>query len=304
MNDLLRAQQGVIARRQMSRSQRQRAERLVSAKSWRRITRKTYLASPAEPTSEQLAWASVLHCGEDARLGGRNALVLHGWNETLQKPFEVVYPTRVRNRPSWLRLRRVFCEAGAHGSPPRVNVHDALLQAVAWARSDREALFVQMSVLQQRLVSAQRLAELVEQRPRMNRRVLFIEALAEFLGGSESLNELDLSLVCRKYGIPEPVRQVRRFDAYGTPRSIDAKFQTPAGLVHVEIEGLQHLDPQHWFADLRRHNGLVLNGGGGYLRYSSWTIKHEPEEFVTDMRMVYGGDASPGSMIPGAPKSA
>jgi hypothetical protein len=305
MNELLRIQQGVIATRQMTKTQRVQAKRLVRAESWREITPKTFLASPASPTLEQLAWAAVLHCGEGAALGGHNALVLHGWNDKLQKPFDVVYPTRVRDRPQWLRLRRVHCEIGSLGSPPRVNAHDALLQAVAWARSEREALCIELSALQQRLVSPQRLIELVDVRPRMKRRAVFLEALDDFRGGAQSLNELDLGRVCSSNGIPGPVRQVRVYDAYGTLRAIDAEFTTPSGPVHVEVEGLQHLDPLVWFSDLRRHNGLVLNGQGGYLRYSSWTINHDPEEFLRDMRLLCGGDsAGSGSMIQAEPKPA
>lgn len=257
---------------------------MVRSGQWQRLTHSTFLASPANPTDLQLAWAALLHCGARSALAGHNALVLHGWRDTLRKPFDVVCPNPMRQAPKWIRPRRVLTEQAMVTTPPRVNAHDATLQAAAWARSQRQAMYVVVSSLQQRMTSAPRLAELLAARPRLRRRGLISRVVDEYAGGSQSLNEVDLGAVCRKHGLPQPVRQVSRMDEFGTARSIDAEFEGPNGIIRVEVEGMHHFDPDNWLQTLRRSNALALSTDGIQLHYSSWTIRWEPLEFVNDLR--------------------
>ncbi len=277
----------------MTPEQQRQARRWRKSGEWTEITERTYLASPGEPTGEQLAWAAVLHCGDKAALAGRNALVLHGWRDDLKKPFDVVSPVAFPVAPEWIRVRRVVTAVPLELRPRRVDAHDAVLQAGAWATTSRQAMFIVVSALQQQIVAVNRLRQLIQTRPRLHRRSMIAGIIEEYADGSQSLNELDLGRICASHGLPAPTRQVRHVDAAGRVRSIDAEFETAAGVVRVEIEGMQHFDPANWLNDLRRSNGLVLTGNAPHLRYSSWTIRWEPSEFVSDMRALLHLEVGP-----------
>lgn len=101
----------------------------------------------------------------------------------------------------------------------------ALVDAVQWAASDRQALLLVAASFQQRLVSLPDVERTLAQLPRAKRRSLLQVTARDVAGGSESLAELDLLALCRRAGIPEPSRQVKRRDAQGRLRFIDAVFE-------------------------------------------------------------------------------
>ena len=108
------------------------------------VTDRTVMASIRELDETARMWAAILHCGAQGNLGGRNALVLHGWRGDLESPFDVVVPSTTQPPKSkdWLRIRRLMSHREVGTSPPRVPVHDAVVQAVGWARSDREGMYI------------------------------------------------------------------------------------------------------------------------------------------------------------------
>jgi hypothetical protein len=288
LRQLLIDQDNVVATWQMPQPTRRAAKRAARGGNWRRLTDKTYVAAPSSPSEQQRAWAAVLHCGPSARLSGRNALVLHGWDDDLAAPFDVAVPHRVQPKPgpSWLRIHR-FSRApdGPAARPARTSAHFATAHAAAWARTDREAAFIVISVLQQRLSSADRLKRTLAHMPCLPRRGLILELAAEFVDGSHSLNELDFAALCRRHEVPAPLRQSRRLDAAGRLRAIDVEFVTPSGRVlRLEIEGIQHLEPQNYLADIDRHNQLQISDPAVGLRVSSWTLKHEAAPFMRGLR--------------------
>lgn len=124
-----------------------------------------------------------------------------------------------------------------------------MAHAAAWARTDREAAFVVISALQQRLAEAGRLIAVAQGNRSLHRRRLIIRCAREYSDGIQSLNELDFARICRRYGLPEPMRQTIRYDKAGKCRWIDVEFTTEVGrTVLVEVEGLHHLDPDTWVA--------------------------------------------------------
>ncbi|MFN8184348.1 MAG: hypothetical protein U0R23_08005 [Candidatus Nanopelagicales bacterium] len=285
--NLMREQCGVIAIWQLTAAQTRAATRASRLGHWQRLTRHTYLAGPARPNELQLAWAAVLHGGPSARLAGRTALVLHGWRHELTKPIHVVIPAHVTRTaaPEWLRIHRTQSVAGPAARPPRVAAHDACLQAAAWARTDREAMFIVVSALQQGLVEAGRLMARAD--GRRTRRSGLVRAVAcEYRDGIQSLNERDFARLCRRYGVPRPVRQVRILDARGICRAIDVEFRYRGRRLRVEIEGIHHMNPANFLDDQDRHNSLVLNGEEPYLRFLSVAIHLDPEP---TMRMILIG---------------
>lgn len=215
---LLAGQENVVAAWQLPTARVRAARRAVRSRRWRRITTRTYLAGPAKPTEQQRLWAAVLHCGEHARLSGRAALNLHGWTLESEPPYDVVVPAGVQpaRRPSWIRLHRVsMTPTGPAATPPRTSVHVATAHAAAWARSEREAMLVVISALQQRLTTPAHLLSALAGLPKLRRRRLIADMVQEFRDGAHSLNELDFGTLCRRFSLPEPRRQQRMFDEGG-----------------------------------------------------------------------------------------
>lgn len=283
-------QQSVIATWQMSPAEVRGATRAARLGQWQRLTRHTFLATVSPPSDEHLLWAAVLDAGRAARLAGRNALVLHGWQQDVCKPIDVVVPRDVRRRcnPDWMRVHRAAVVRGPAQSPPRVPVHDAAVQSAAWARSDREAMFIVVSALQQGLVEPERLRAATGSK--LHRRRVILTIVDEYAGGVDSLSELDFGRLCRRYGVPPPRRQVRRLDKNGKCRSIDVEFVTWEGRqLRAEIEGLQHFDPLRWLEGIERHNSLVLAGEKPWLRVSTWTVRFEPDVFMLPLREAVVG---------------
>lgn len=142
--------------------------------------------------------------------------------------------------PEWIRVHRTSrLLKTPKGGMPRSRPGDACVDAAAWARSDREALFIVITCLNKRLVTARDLERALRDRPNLRRRNQVLEAAAEFSGGAMSVGEVDFSRLCRKFGIRPPDRQVRRKSTRGT-RCVDAYWD--AERVVVEIDGAGHAD--------------------------------------------------------------
>jgi hypothetical protein len=291
---LVTTQHHMLATWQLNRLERRAANYAVRQGHWSRPTTRTLLTHLGDPTQDQLLWAALLHGGSQARAAGLTALALHGWSKGLEQPFHVAVPHRVQPAPAphWVLMHRMTNgPTGPAAVPARVSVHVAVAQASAWARTDREAMFIVISALQQGLTSPARLVETLEQMPRLPRRRLTAEVAREFAGGVQSLNELDFGALCLRFGVPEPVRQTRVLDARGKLRAIDAEFRASSGkAIRVEIEGLGHLNPEDYFADVNRSNDLALSNPAVGLRITTWHLKYEPSTFMRNLRRAVVGE--------------
>ena len=93
--------------------------------------------------------------------------------------------------------------------------------------------------------------------------------------GAQALSEIDLGRLCRRYGLPQPVRQAVRADRYGRRRYVDAEWISRSGRTIVaEVDGALHLAPRRWWDDQLRQNELVLTGDL-VLRFPSVIVRHE-----------------------------
>jgi hypothetical protein len=174
---------------------------------------------------------------------------------------------------------------GPEAMPRRTSPHVAAAHAAAWARTDREARFIFISALQQRLISTVRLIDTLQTLLKLHRRRLVTDLVREYADGSHSLNELDFGALCRRFSVPAPIRQTRVYDINGVLRSIDVEFRTASGRkLRVEIEGLHHLDPAQYFADVDRHNDIALADPATSLRITTWHLRYEPATFMTGLR--------------------
>jgi len=112
---------------------------------------------------------------------------------------------------------------------------------------------------------------------------MFRAILADIDGGAESLSEIDIGRVCRRFGISPPDRQVRRRDRNGVSRYTDCEWRLPDGRVVVlEIDGAFHMEAEHWAADMTRQRGLVIDGCI-VLRCSNLELRRQPEAVVRDL---------------------
>jgi hypothetical protein len=164
----------------------------------------------------------------------------------------------------------------------------SVVDAAQWAGTDDDAVAIVAACFQQRLVTGDEIAGALARAPVARRRRLIVAAANDAAGGSHSLPEVEFLRGCRRAGLPEPSRQVMRTDAAGRKRYLDALFEEFG--VHVEVDGRQHTDVRHWWADMRRQNEL---GTAGYrlLRFPSYVIRTKPDEWVPQLRaaLMAGG---------------
>jgi hypothetical protein len=158
--------------------------------------------------------------------------------------------------------------------PPRTRLARSLLDAAAWAATDDRARAILAAGVQQRIVRPEHLAGALARQPRLHRHALVASTLGDVTGGAEALSELDFCLLARRYGLPEPQRQVFRLDSDGRRRWLDCYWES-ARLV-VEVDGRWHMEARAWWADMRRDNELTVNGYR-VLRFPAFAVRDHPE---------------------------
>jgi hypothetical protein len=287
---LLFRQSGVLSRRQALRYLSAKAiqHRLRSGR-WRAAHRAVYLTHSGPLTGDQRLWVASLAVGggRPSLLAGTTALALLGLRGYRSRLIHVLTPANRRDRdaPSDVVVHRTRAlpRADRHlaASPPCTMPARSVLDAAQWARSDDEAVTIVAAAFQQRLVGRMDVEPVLARMPRLRRRAVIADAVADAAGGAESISEIDFARLCRRAGLPEPSRQVVRRDATGRKRYRDAYFDDWG--VHVEIDGAQHMDVRAWSADMRQHNEIVI-AGERLLRFSSWMIRRRPDEVVAQVR--------------------
>jgi len=168
-----------------------------------------------------------------------------------------------------------------NASPPAIRGPRSVVDAARWARHDDRARAVVAAAFQQRLVTGDDVEQALAALPKVRRRAVIEEALADARGGVQSLPEAQFLRLCRAAGLPRPTCQVRRIDSAGSRRYLDALFDE--WQVHVEIDGAQHMDVRQWWADMKRQNDLWVPGGR-VLRFPSWAVRHRPDEVAAQVR--------------------
>jgi very-short-patch-repair endonuclease len=156
-----------------------------------------------------------------------------------------------------------------------------LVDAVQWARSDREARLVVAAAFQQGLVTLADVHRSQAEQRNSVRHGLLAQTAGDCAGGSHSLGELDLLALCRQDRLPEPTRQVVRTDRAGRRRYLDAFFEE--WRVVVEVDGVHHLDVGQAWDDSVRANALELDGFV-VLRYPAHVIRSEPARVAAEIR--------------------
>ncbi|MGW5671299.1 endonuclease domain-containing protein [Micromonospora sp. NPDC003776] len=295
---LLFRQEDVISLGQaLAHLSRKAVRHRVATGRWRQIRRAVFVAHNGPVGSAQFRWAAVLAAGPAARLGGLTAAQAGGLRGFPDRVVHLLLPATSRRAPlppGVLAHRTTHLpdrDVVAMGQPPRTAAPRSVVDAAQWAATDEAARTIVAASCQQRLVCGEELLEVVDRMPRLRRRQLILATAVDAAGGSHSLGELDFLGLVRRAGLPEPTRQKVRRDATGRRRYLDAYFEE--WRVHVEIDGAQHLDPAHAWADMRRQNDLWLEGDR-VLRFPTWVIRTHPEQVLTQLRAALRAAGWPG----------
>jgi very-short-patch-repair endonuclease len=298
---LLFRQDQVISRRQalLHLSQSAIRHRLETGR-WRVAERGVYLTHTGPVSHDQrLMIASLaVGAGRPALIAGVTALTRMGLRGYHGDTVHVLLSWRRRDRkpPHWVAVHRTrhlsMSDVHARAAPPYTLPARSLVDAAQWARTDDDAVALVAAGFQQRLVAGDEVRRALARMPLARRNGLILAAAADAAGGSHSLPEVEFLRGCRRAKLPQPSRQVARTDPAGRQRYLDAYF--PEYGVQVEIDGGHHLDPRHWWADMRRQNGLWV-AGDRVLRFPAFLIRTRPDEWVPQLRaaLVAGGWPAP-----------
>jgi hypothetical protein len=141
-----------------------------------------------------------------------------------------------------------------------------------------------IAAVQQRLTLLRRLCEELEQVGQVRHLTLLHRVLVDIEGGAQALSEVDFADVCRRSGLPEPVRQVIRTDGEGRRRYVDVELRSKRGKSWlVEIDGAAHLVASTYWRDMARANGIVI-GGDSMLRFPTVALYLDEKSVVSQLR--------------------
>lgn len=258
----------------------------IRARRWRIIGRQAVVLHRGPLSVEQRWRVAVVHAGPRALLGGRSGLASHGLRDWEDGLVYVLVPKGTRVPPlSWLRVQHTRrWPATAVGGVPRCDVARAAIDAAIRSRNPRTAIGVLAATVQQRLALPEWLFAELESAGRVRHRRLLLSSLGDLAGGSHSVTEVDFLRLCRRNGVPDPVRQVRRRDSQGRIRYLDATWVLPDGrTVVVEIDGGLHLRADQYWDDMARDNDNVLRGDIS-LRFPGWALRTGEARVAAQLR--------------------
>jgi len=235
-------------------------------------------------------WIAVLDPTGLVCLGGLTALETVGFR-FFGKELELVHVVLQRGAKTWPHpqikvheSRRLLRGDIDERSPiPRTRVARSALDAAAWQPFPRYACALLAGVVQQRLCGVRDLEEELRHVGRIRHKQHMRLVIQDIAGGSEALSEIDLVVMCRRFGLPIPDRQARRRDATGRMRYLDAEWRLPGRSVVLEVDGAHHLRVEHWEADLKRERQVVTSGSI-VLRATANEIRLDPGGVARDLR--------------------
>jgi hypothetical protein len=265
----------------------------IAAQRWMPVGHKVVLLQNAPPTREQLMHIAVHDAGSLVALASHTALELAGFTGFGKEAGEIhlVVPrgAKVTRLPGVrlhesrrLRSNDVIERRGL----PCTKVERSAIDAGAWQPFPRFACLILAAVVQQGLTSAPRLSDALRDVGRVRHKAYMRLALSDIGQGAQSLGELDLAAVCRKFDLVPPDRQQIRRDSRGRPRYLDAEWRLPSGeVVVLEIDGSHHLDVANWQADIKSERAIVTSRRW-VLRATTLEIRLEPGSVVADLRAL------------------
>lgn len=269
------------------------AQHQVLAQRWSVWGRHVILLQNAPPTRWQLMWIAVLDAGALAAVCSHTSLEVAGF----------------RGFGAERKLIHVIVPRGAKCSPlPDVRVHESrrftrsdlttlrglpctcsprsAIDAAAWQRWPRYACALLAAAVQQRICTVQQLQDALLDAGQVRHKMHMMLALRDISGGAQSLGEIDVAELCRRYNLMPPTRQGRRRDASGRWRYLDCEWELADGSVVVlEVDGSHHQSVEHWEDDIRRERGVVI-GGSRVLRATTIEMRLQPAAVAGDLKAI------------------
>lgn len=258
LHDLLRAQAGVVSRRQILAAGGGDSDiaRLLRRRELSRVYDGVYVAHTGPLTSGQRAWAAVLlHwpaalCHRSA-LGHADPTDRRSVDDTVHVAID---QSRKGSRVAGVRVHRVTGLDRlvlTNLSPPRVRIEFAVLQVAADAPTERAAVAVLADACRSRRTTPARLAAQLAALPNLRHRRVLHAILDDVAAGTHSvLERMYLTRVERAHGLPIARRQRRVHSGRG-PAYRDVEYVEHALI--VELDGrLGHEEALDRWADLDR----------------------------------------------------
>ncbi|MFC9690269.1 hypothetical protein ACFTSF_17110 [Kribbella sp. NPDC056951] len=265
----------------------------LRAERWARHGSQTIATYTGPLTAPAVWWSAIFEVGGGAALDGSTALCaegLRGFTDVLhvstpkswhprRPPGVIVHETR-RRQPTDLVGTGI----------PRTRPPVAAVRAALWARSDRQAATLLAMTVQQRLTTAEAIAEAFQTVRRDRRRRLIMAVLADLSTGAQSIGELDFARLCREFGLPEPDRQTRRRGPDGT-WYLDSDWTRYDAV--VEIEGVHHLEADQAMSDASRQNELTIDHSR-VLRIPVIGLRVAPDHYLSQVARLLRSAGWPG----------
>ncbi len=238
---------------------------------WQSPCRGVVVAHGGPITRRQQLWVAVLHGGKGAVCAGATAASLLGLRGFESPDVHVLIPAeRQVTTIGGVQVHRATVLPTAHvldqSLPPQTTMARAVVDAAAWAATDDDARAFVAAAFQQGKVLPGEIADVLKVLPRSRRRALVVETVNLAAHGARALSEALLVKICRRHGLPLPDRQVRRADADGKPRYLDAYWHR--WRLRAEIDAA-------W---------RVADDDDRVLRFPGWALMHKQTEVAAQVR--------------------
>lgn len=263
----------------------------VRAQRWALITPTVIATFTGSLTRRQLMWAAVLHAGPGALIGGLSAAELAGLERWHRDEITVLVPYADDVPPplagvAYVRSRRDLDAMLLAGSAlPTCRLDPAILLFAASTPSPRSAQGVVAAVVQQRLTTPDRLLEWIGLLTPLRRAPMLRAALGDIAGGAQSVAELDVRRMCRRFRLALPARQVKRRDSSGRVRYTDCEWRLADGRTLVlEVDGGFHMEAERE-DDLARQRALT-RPDRVVVRCTARELRDEPESVARDLLAI------------------
>jgi len=257
----------------------------LDAGRWQRVGR-AVVRHNGPITDAEIRRIALANCGPRALLTGFAAAEEHGLLSWRREAVDVLVPagSRVRRPPGIpVRVHRTTAWPSRDERHAR-DLHSlapALVLAAGTFATARPACGLLAAGVQQRLLDADRLMAALRAAPRCRHHAAMTAAVADIGMGAEALSEIDFARLCRRHGLPTPIRQAVRLDSFGRRRYFDAEWPIPVGRpLVVEVDGALHLMVRRWWDDQLRQNEITLSGRT-VLRFPTVIVREE-EAVVAD----------------------
>lgn len=300
ISDLIEASEGVLGTQSiLARLTKAELRWRLRTGHWQRPYKGIVITQSGPLTDGQVLRIAVGWAGPGAALAGLTAARLEGFTgfgdraRYADGPIHLLVPRGWKRREPVAGLelvtrysRALVEDVDIHPArdPRRTRIERSLIDAAAWAPSDRRAVAIVAAGVQQRRVRIPGLEAALERQPQLRRHRLIAASLADIGGGAEALSELDfLTKVVRPYRLPEPQAQVPRRDKSGRRRYIDVIWEKQR--VVVEIDGAQHAEPLQRWDDYERDIDLQIDGYR-VLRFPAWLVRTRPDLVAAKLHQV------------------